>query len=76
MNVSLQATRIELAQFILSSNNALLIRKISSLVKSEKQDFWNELSADEKEEVKISRQQIERGETEDWSELRKRLSGD
>ena len=72
-NSELQATKIELAQFILGSKNLNLIEKIQAIVRSETKDFWLELSDEEKKEVATSRSQIENGETEDWDSLKLRL---
>jgi hypothetical protein len=74
MNIDLKSTKIELAQFILNSKNAALIQKINDFIKSESNDFWIDLTDNQKQEIEISRKQIQNGETEDWDSLRLRLN--
>lgn len=71
--MDIQTTKIELARFILDSQNADLISKIRELIQAEQEDFWFELSNEQKEEIAISREQMRRGETQDWEALKKKL---
>jgi HD-GYP domain-containing protein (c-di-GMP phosphodiesterase class II) len=46
-----QATKIALVREILNIENIELIEKVAKLLKEEKKDFWNDLSASKKEEI-------------------------
>lgn len=72
--MDIRALKIELVKQILESESKELLDKIHSALKREEKDFWNELTADQKEEVEIGRRQVRNGETEDWESVRERLS--
>jgi len=72
--MDLQALKIELVKEILSSEREELLNKMYAALKGEKADFWLELTADEQEEIKISRQQVKSGQSEEWSDVYERLS--
>ena len=71
--IDLKSTKIELAEFILRTKNATLIQRIKEFVLAEETDFWLELTKDQKEEIKLGRQQIKDGNTESWDSLKLRL---
>lgn len=71
--MDIQTLKIELVKQILDSESIELLDKLYSTLKREDSDFWNELSADQKDEVEIGRRQVRNGETEDWEILRDRL---
>lgn len=72
--MDIRALKIELVKQILESESKELLDKIYSTIKREEKDFWTELTNDQKEEVEIGRQQVRNGETEDWENVRDRLS--
>ncbi len=72
--MDIQALKIELVKEIISSERKELLSKMHAALKGDSTDFWLELSADEQEEIKISRQQIESGQSEEWSDVYERLS--
>ena len=72
--MDIQALKIELVKEIVSSESKELLDKIYTALKGDKADFWLELTADEQEEVRISREQIKNGNSEDWTDIYDRLT--
>lgn len=66
--------KIELTRLILETESTELLKKLLADLKSEKRDFWLDLSEDQKTEIEISRKQVRNGETEDWDSIIKRVS--
>jgi hypothetical protein len=61
--MNLQAQKIDLAQRILSSNNKYLITQLQEVVSdAEKNDFWDELSDEQKSIIKKAQLQLANGE--------------
>lgn len=61
MNV--EATKIELIQLLLKTQKESLLAKIKQVFEEESQsDWWDNLSDDEKEEIKKGLQQADRNE--------------
>jgi len=73
-DLDLKSTKIELAQFILRTKNESLIQQIKEFVQAEETDFWLELTEDQKEEIKLGRQQVKEGNTQSWDSIKLRLS--
>jgi|TARA_B110000902_G_scaffold53174_1_gene61829 hypothetical protein len=67
-----QATKIELASFILDLQNPDLIEKIKNLIYGNV-DIYDELSTDQKEQVQLGIQQAKEGETTPWEEVEQLL---
>jgi hypothetical protein len=65
--------KIELAKRILETESAELLEKLLQVFKNEEKDFAALLTEQEKEEIEISRRQIDDGETESWDSIKKRL---
>lgn len=72
--MDLQTSKIELAKMILEIDNQAIIDKITNLLKSEKQDFWLELSEQEKESINLGISQLENGEGIPLNEFIKKVS--
>ncbi len=69
-----QALKIELTRLILETESTDLLKKLLTDLKNEKRDFWSDLTEDQKAEIRISREQVKNGETEDWDSIIKRVS--
>jgi hypothetical protein len=52
MDLSLENKKIELIQWLSTLNDSSLIDKLMKLREKEKNDWWNEISASEKESIK------------------------
>ena len=72
--MDIQASKIELAKMILDLEDSKLIEKVRRLITKEKKDFYDELSEDEKLEVRYGIEQLDRGEKVSWEEVYKRIS--
>lgn len=72
--MDIQALKIELVKEILASERKELLDKIYAALTGDESDFWLELTADEREEVRISREQIRNGESEEWTDIYDRLT--
>ncbi|WP_373060269.1 hypothetical protein [Zunongwangia sp. H14] len=65
--MNIQAEKIELAKLLLNTDNPKIIKSIKQIFKKEKTtDFWEDLSSDQKREIKEATKQIEQGETADY----------
>ncbi len=51
MNISLENKKIELIQWLSTLNDKSLIDKLMKLREKEKTDWWNEISANERESI-------------------------
>ncbi len=60
--MDIQSAKLELVKLILNLDNQQVIYKILHLLKSEQEDFWLQLSDDEKEEIKTGIKQLDAGE--------------
>ena len=60
--MNIQAEKIELAQLLLQTEDVSVLEAIKNIFKSEKKDFWDELSLEQKAEIEEGEKQIERGE--------------
>ena len=72
--MSIQTTKLELIKLILSVENPTIIKKISSLLKNETSDFWNDLSDSQKEEIKLGMKQLDEGQGISWDDFLKKVS--
>lgn len=65
--MDIQAEKIELAKLLLNTNNPKIIQSIKQIFKKEKTaDFWDELTSDQKKEIKIAKKQIKEGKSSDY----------
>jgi hypothetical protein len=60
--MDLQASKLELVKMIVNINSQRTIDKLLKLLKSEKDDFWFDLSDKEKEEIELGIKQLDTGE--------------
>ncbi|MGI0107911.1 hypothetical protein [Salinimicrobium sp. WS361] len=65
--MDIQAEKIELAKLLLNTNNPKIIQSIKQIFKKEKTaDFWDELTTDQKKEIKTAKKQIEEEKSSDY----------
>ena len=64
--MDIQATKIKLIKEILEIENPELIKKVVHLLKKEKNDFWDDLSSSQKEEIEKADLEILNEETTDY----------
>ncbi|WP_139959600.1 hypothetical protein [Flavicella sediminum] len=62
--MDIQAEKLELMKLLLNTENPSILESIKNILRKEKtSDFWDELSAEQKEEIKNADLEISRGET-------------
>ncbi len=67
--MNIQAEKIELAQLLLQTEDVSVLKAIKNIFKSEKKDFWDELSDEQKAEIEEGERQIERGECSNFEDF-------
>ena len=60
--MDLQSSKLELVRLILKIDNQQIINKLTAMLKEQDQDFWNELSDQQKEEIKLGIKQLDDGQ--------------
>lgn len=70
MNIQLE--KLELIKMLLETNDETIIASLKKIFKTEKKDFWDELTPEQKEEIEESDKQIERGEFILYEDLMKK----
>ena len=71
--MDIQATKIELAQLLLNTDNVSVLNKIKSIFKTEKKDWWLELSKEQQDSIDEGFAEIDRGEFVTWEDLKKEI---
>ncbi len=72
--MDIQTTKLELLKIILENENSEFIQRVADFVKKEKNDFWDELSLSEQEEIKSGIQELDRGERISYESFLKKIS--
>ena len=67
--MDLQSSKLELVRLILKIDNQQTIKKLTEVLKEQDQDFWNELSDQQKEEIKLGIKQLDDGQRISMEEL-------
>ena len=72
--MDIQATKIELAQLLLNTNDVSVLNKIKSIFKTEKKDWFDDLNDFQKEQIEIGEREIANGEVVSWDDVKKQIS--
>jgi hypothetical protein len=72
--VDIETTKIELVKAILDIDNKEFIQKVADFINKEKVDFWNELSFDEKKEIKQGIDELNKGKRISYDSFLKKIS--
>ena len=72
--MDIQTSKIELAKLIINIENESVLEKIINVLKTEQNDFWNELSKDEKAEIKMGIEQLDSGKRTSVEDFLRRVS--
>lgn len=72
--MDIKTSKIELAKLVLSINNGEFIQKITDFINKEKDDFWNDLTYDEQQEIKKGIAQLDEGKGIPYDEVVKKIS--
>lgn len=70
--MDIQFEKSELMKKLAETNDMSIIEAIKNILKSEKKDFWNELTQEQKDEIEEGDRQIERGEFVLFEDLMKK----
>ncbi len=71
--MDIQATKTELMHLLLQTEDVSILEKIKNVFKTEKKDWWDELSDLQKAEIEEGEREIERGEFVTWEDLKKEI---
>lgn len=67
IEMNIQTEKIELVKMLLNTNNPKIIQSIKQIFKKEETvDFWDDLTSDQKKEIKAAKIQIKEGESSDY----------
>lgn len=72
--MSIETSKIALVKIILNIDNVNFIKKVTDFINNEKSDFWSELSASEKAEIKKGIDQLNRGKRTTFEDVLKKIS--
>ena len=72
--MDIQATKIELAQLLLNTDDISVLNKIKSIFKTEKKDWSHDLTNFQKEQIEIGEKEIANGEVVSWDDVKKQIS--
>jgi hypothetical protein len=72
--MDLQSSKLELVRLILNIDNQKIIEKLISALKSEPEDFWLELTENERQEIKLGISQLDSGQRISWDDFLKKVS--
>ena len=72
--MDIQSSKIELVKIILNIENDNFIQKVTDFINEEKSDFWNELTQEQQEEIKIGIDQLNKGKRTSYKEVLKSIS--
>ena len=67
--MDIQFEKSELMKKLAETTDISIIEDIKKVFKSEKKDFWDELTQEQKDEIEEGERQIERGEFVDFEEF-------
>uniref|UniRef100_UPI004047A711 hypothetical protein n=1 Tax=Mariniflexile sp. TaxID=1979402 RepID=UPI004047A711 len=66
--MDIQAEKIELMKLLLNTNNPSILQSMKNILKKDKtSDFWDELTAEQQQEINNADSEINRGETVDYT---------
>ncbi|OEY71688.1 hypothetical protein [Salegentibacter salarius] len=71
MAIDLQNKKIELIQWLSTLDNEIIIDKLMKLRESEKADWWNEITEEEKKSIEKGIEDADSGNLTPQSEVRK-----
>jgi predicted transcriptional regulator len=70
--MDIQFEKSQLMKKLEETNDMSIIEAIKNIFKSEKKDFWEELTQEQKDEIEEGERQIERGEFVLYEDLMKK----
>ena len=72
--MDIQTSKLELVKLIISIDNQKIIDKLINVLKSGEEDFWLELSEQERKEIELGIKQLDSGERNSFDDFLKKVS--
>ena len=72
--MDIKTSKIELVKMILNIDSDQFIEKITAFIKKEKDDFWNDLSDEDKAEIEEGIKQLDAGKRISYQDFLKKLT--
>ena len=72
--MSIETSKIELVKLILAINNYEFLSKITAFIQEETVDFWDELSENERREIKKGIQELDDNKRVEFKDFIKKIS--
>lgn len=72
--MDIQSAKLELVKLIVNIDNPKIINKLIKVLKSEKEDFWLELTEKERQEIKLGISQLDSGQRISLDDFLKKVS--
>jgi hypothetical protein len=70
--MNIQSVKLELLKYIINTDNPSVLEKVMMIFKNEKQDFWNNLSKEEQEDIFTGVEELNNGENYGYDEVIKK----
>lgn len=67
--MDIQLEKQKLIKMLTETNDVSIINAIKNVFKTQKKDFWEELTQEQRDEIEEAEREIERGEYVDFYEL-------
>jgi len=64
--MDIQLEKLELIKMLADTEDPAIIKSIRKIFKKEKKDWWDDLTEEQKEEIKFGEKQIENGKYSDF----------
>ena len=71
--MDIQLEKLELIKMLIETNDSSIIDAVKKIFTSEKKDWWDELSDEQKFEIEESDREIDRGEYVDFEDFIKKF---
>ncbi len=68
-SMDIQAEKYSLIEYITQIKDVSLIEKLREFVKANEEDFWNDLTESQKQEIRKGTQELDNGQKFDYEEV-------
>ena len=72
--MDIQATKLALLKIILENDNSEFLQKLSDFIKSEKSDFWDDLTQAEQQNIKKGIEELNEGNKVSFDSFLEKIS--
>jgi hypothetical protein len=70
--MNIQSVKLELLKMIINTDNPSVLEKVMRIFQNEKQDFWNNLSKEDQEEIMAGIDELDKGEAYGYDDILKK----